>query len=69
MGSNVTLVVIDVCSPFSDRMSTSYSYYGLTFGINSLSGNLYLNMFLMNTIDGPVNLSIMFLLNRYIYTV
>lgn len=49
---------------FNFRMSVGYSYYGLTFGISSLSGNLYLNMFIMNVIDAPVCLSTMFFVNK-----
>ncbi|XP_053393551.1 solute carrier family 22 member 4-like isoform X3 [Mercenaria mercenaria] len=46
-------------------MSISYSYYGLTFGVNSLAGNLYLNMFLMNIIEAPASFSIMYIVNRF----
>lgn len=46
-------------------MSISYSYYGLTFGVNSLAGNLYLNMFLMNIIETPASFSIMYIVNRF----
>lgn len=46
-------------------MSISYSYYGLTFGVNSLAGNLYLNMFLMNVIETPASFSIMYIVNKF----
>ncbi|KAL4240698.1 hypothetical protein ACF0H5_001490 [Mactra antiquata] len=46
-------------------MTISYSYYGLTFGIQSLSGDLYLNMFLMNIIECPASFSIMYIVNKF----
>ncbi|KAL4240981.1 hypothetical protein ACF0H5_001763 [Mactra antiquata] len=45
-------------------MIVSYTYYGLTFGIQSLAGDLYLNMLLMNTIECPAFYSIMFIANK-----
>ena len=45
-------------------MGISYSYYGLIFGVKSLSGDLYLNMFLVNFIDAPVSLLSMVLVNK-----
>ncbi|KAL4240671.1 hypothetical protein ACF0H5_001462 [Mactra antiquata] len=36
--------------------AASYGYYGITFGVKSLSGDLYLNMFLINIIEAPVML-------------
>ncbi|XP_053393560.1 organic cation transporter protein-like isoform X2 [Mercenaria mercenaria] len=46
-------------------MSVSYSYYGLTFGINSLSGDLFLNMFMMNMIETPACFLVMYFVNRF----
>ncbi|KAL4240986.1 hypothetical protein ACF0H5_001768 [Mactra antiquata] len=46
-------------------MIVSYTYYGLTFGIQSLAGDLYLNMLLMNTIECPAFFSIMFIANKF----
>ena len=42
----------------------SYAYYGLTFGIQNMAGDLYLNMFLSNVIEVPANLITMYIVNR-----
>ena len=44
----------------------SYAYYGLTFGIQNMSGDLYINMFLMNVIEIPANFVTMYIVNRYV---
>ena len=43
----------------------SVIYYGLSFGVDKLSGNLYLNIFLMTIIEIPGLVSIMYLTNWY----
>ena len=43
----------------------SYGYYGLTFGIQNMAGNMYLNMFLVNIIELPANCLAMYAVNRY----
>ncbi|KAK7476018.1 hypothetical protein BaRGS_00032725 [Batillaria attramentaria] len=43
--------------------SLSFSYYGISFGVSGLSGNVYLNIFLMTIIDIPPNFSTVFLTN------
>lgn len=35
---------------------SSYSYYGIAFGVQELSGSLYLNMFLVSIVDIPGNI-------------
>ncbi|XP_052791211.1 organic cation/carnitine transporter 2-like [Mya arenaria] len=57
--AKITLVL------FFTWMTISYSYYGLTFGVSSLSGDLYVNMFLMNIIETPASFSLMYIVNRY----
>ena len=47
------------------RASMSYGYYGLTFGIQNMAGNMYLNMFLVNIIELPANCLAMYAVNRY----
>ena len=48
------------------RASESYGYYGLTFGIQNLAGDLYLNMFIVYLIEIPALFVCMYLMNRYI---
>jgi len=52
---------LHVCS--DDRFSASFGYYGITFGVSSLSGDLYLNMFLLNIVEAPVQIIVSFLVN------
>ena len=42
----------------------SYGYYGLTFGIQNMAGNLYLNMFLVNIVEVPVNFVTIYAVNK-----
>ncbi|XP_059156125.1 organic cation transporter protein-like [Physella acuta] len=46
-------------------ITMTITYYGLTFAAPSLAGNLYLNIFIMNSIEIPANLSAIFLCNRF----
>ncbi|XP_052791089.1 organic cation/carnitine transporter 2-like [Mya arenaria] len=43
--------------------STNFGYFGITFGIRSLSGDLYMNMFLINIVEAPVQILVAFLVN------
>ncbi|XP_053393558.1 organic cation transporter protein-like isoform X2 [Mercenaria mercenaria] len=45
--------------------AASYGYYGITFGVKSLSGDLYLNMFLINVVETPVMVLTAFLVNWF----
>ncbi|WAQ96662.1 YLX3-like protein [Mya arenaria] len=64
---NIHLATAVIGAPFllTYLMTISYSYYGLTFGVSSLSGDLYVNMFLMNIIETPASFSLMYIVNRY----
>ncbi|PVD37125.1 hypothetical protein C0Q70_04120 [Pomacea canaliculata] len=42
----------------------SFCYYGISFGVTGLSGNLYLNIFLMAAVEIPSNFSTVFLSER-----
>ncbi|XP_052259345.1 solute carrier family 22 member 16-like isoform X2 [Dreissena polymorpha] len=56
---NITLGLIFIW------ITISFSYYGLTFGVGSLAGNLYMNMFLLNIIETPASFVIMYFVNRF----
>ncbi|XP_076448619.1 solute carrier family 22 member 7-like [Babylonia areolata] len=43
--------------------SESFSYFGITFGVSALSGNLFLNIFLMAAVEIPFHLSTVCLSN------
>nr|KAG5691449.1 hypothetical protein BaRGS_017292 [Batillaria attramentaria] len=43
--------------------SLSFSYYGISFGVSALSGNVYLNIFLMTIVEIPSNFSTIFFAN------
>lgn len=45
--------------------AASYGYYGITFGVKSLSGDLYLNMFLINVVETPAMLLTAFLVSWF----
>ncbi|XP_067660441.1 organic cation/carnitine transporter 2-like [Haliotis asinina] len=45
-------------------MCMSFSFYGITFGVGSLMGNLYLNMFLVSVIAVPGTVMVFFLTSR-----
>lgn len=48
------------------RLSCGYSYYAIAFGVDQLSGSLYLNMFLLSIIEIPSSLITWFLANRFV---
>ena len=52
--------VLTVC-----RFSCGLVYYILSFGVEQLSGNLYLNMFLLSVVEIPGMLVTTILNNRY----
>ncbi|KAK7476308.1 hypothetical protein BaRGS_00032426, partial [Batillaria attramentaria] len=44
-------------------VALSVSYYGITFGVVGLSGNIYLNIFLLNIISTPASFSTFWVAN------
>ncbi|XP_021376626.1 solute carrier family 22 member 6-A-like [Mizuhopecten yessoensis] len=46
-------------------MSCGYGYYAISFGVQSLSGSLYLNMFLLSVVEIPAQASSYYLTNRF----
>ncbi|XP_060063907.1 solute carrier family 22 member 6-A-like [Ylistrum balloti] len=46
-------------------MSCGYGYYAISFGVQSLSGSLYLNMFLLSVVEIPTQVSSYYLTNRF----
>ncbi|XP_046574106.1 solute carrier family 22 member 5-like isoform X2 [Haliotis rubra] len=45
-------------------MIMSFTYYGISFGVGRLTGNLYLNMFLVSMVSVPSNVLAFFMNNR-----
>ena len=43
-------------------MSLSMSFYGIIFGVSALSGNLFLNMFLLSVVEVPLTLGTAFII-------
>lgn len=52
-----------VCA-VSCRLLVSFVYYGISFGVGRLTGNLYVNMFLVSVISLPSEVAVFFLNNR-----
>lgn len=46
-------------------LNLSMCYYGITFGVSSLAGNVYLNIFLMAILEYPARLTTSFFNNRF----
>ncbi|KAK7483884.1 hypothetical protein BaRGS_00024901 [Batillaria attramentaria] len=46
-------------------MSLSMSFYGIIFGVSALSGNVFLNMFLLSVLESPVTLFTSVLINLF----
>lgn len=46
-------------------LSCGYGYYAISFGVQSLSGNLYLNMFLLSVVEVPSQILTYFLCNTF----
>ncbi|XP_033760155.1 solute carrier family 22 member 5-like [Pecten maximus] len=46
-------------------LSCGYGYYSISFAVQSLSGNLYLNMFLLSAVEVPAQIITFFLANRF----
>ncbi|KAK3095487.1 hypothetical protein FSP39_015271 [Pinctada imbricata] len=45
-------------------LSCGYGYYAISYGVEQLSGNLYLNMFLLSVVDIPALIATMFFNNK-----
>ncbi|XP_048746739.2 organic cation transporter protein-like [Ostrea edulis] len=60
---NRTLLITTVLAGVG-WLSCGYAYYAISYSVDQLSGNLYLNMFLLSVIDIPALISIMYLSNR-----
>ncbi|XP_033761809.1 solute carrier family 22 member 21-like [Pecten maximus] len=45
-------------------LSCGYAYYAISFGVQSLSGNLFYNMFLITVVEVPAQMSTYFLSNK-----
>ncbi|XP_069110508.1 organic cation transporter protein-like [Argopecten irradians] len=45
-------------------LSCGYTFYAISFGVQSLSGNLYYNMFLVTVVEVPAQMSTYFLSNK-----
>ena len=43
----------------------SFTFYGISFGVASLSGNLYLNIFLLSVVELPVRMTSFYLNNKF----
>lgn len=50
-----------------DRMACGYAYYAISFGVEQLSGSIYLNMFLLSIVEIPATLLTWWLNNWYTY--
>lgn len=50
-----------------DRMACGYAYYAISFGVEQLSGSIYLNMFLLSIVEIPATLLTWWLNNWYLY--
>ncbi|XP_060063859.1 organic cation/carnitine transporter 2-like [Ylistrum balloti] len=46
-------------------LSSAYGYYAISFGVQHLSGNLYLNMFLLSAVEVPALILNYFLTNNF----
>jgi len=46
-------------------MSQGLGGYGIQFGVERLTGDLFVNMFLLSLIGSPPQFATIFLLNRY----
>jgi hypothetical protein len=49
------------------RIACGYVYTGLAFGVMSLSGSLYLNMFLMGCVEAPAQVLVLLFNNVYVF--
>ncbi|XP_041350966.1 solute carrier family 22 member 15-like [Gigantopelta aegis] len=59
-----TMIKTTICSSFV-WYSCSIVYYGMMFGAHRLTGNLYLNIFLLTICDLPILASIFWFLRRF----
>ncbi|KAK3087933.1 hypothetical protein FSP39_012595 [Pinctada imbricata] len=46
-------------------MTCAYVYYAISFNVQSLSGSIYLNMFLLSMVEIPANVLTMYLNNKF----
>ena len=49
------------------RITFGYGYYAIAFGVQQLSGSLYLNMFLLSIVEIPAQMLTYFLNNWYVW--
>lgn len=56
------------CNPLLfNRLACGYGYYAISFGVEQLSGSLYLNMFLLSIVEIPALLLTWYMNNWYVY--
>lgn len=48
------------------RFNCGMVYYGLSFGVQALAGNPYLNIFISGAVEAPAVLSVIYFNNWYI---
>nr|KAG5691453.1 hypothetical protein BaRGS_017296 [Batillaria attramentaria] len=46
--------------------SLTFSYYGISFGVSALSGNVFLNIFLMTLVEIPSNFISVFMSDKFV---
>jgi len=49
----------------NDRFIMGLTLYGITFGVPALSGDLFVNMFVMGLLQSPLQILVIYLMNRY----
>ena len=49
---------------FFFRIAMAYAYYGISFGVDKLSGSLYLNMFILSMLEIPGSFIAWYFMNR-----
>lgn len=57
---------IDLLVDFCNRFVLSFCYYGISFGVSALSGNLYLNISLMVLVEIPANFVCVYFADRWV---
>ena len=59
-----TFIILNVAI-FACRFNCGMVFYGLSFGVRSLAGSRYLNMFISGSVEAPAVLSVIYFNNWY----
>jgi len=59
------MIIKDYLSFFNFRISLGLGGYGIQFGLQALTGSLFINVFLLGMVSSPLQFVVIWAQNRY----